>query len=266
MLGAVVGRDKVIARVTASFDFSRVERTEETYDPDRTALRSRRSTREETVGNPPPGGAPGVQANLTNDAASAATASPRSERRDDNQSFEVSKVVSRTVAPVGVLTRLSVAVLIDGTYAEGEGGARVFTPRPAEEVERLKGLVQNAIGFNAERGDAIEIASVPFQAEPVPEGEGFLGAVGRWLPAVATRVGAVGFVVAMLLWVVRPVVLGVAGRRASGPARIDAELDAAMGALTHQNLSIAQEHPERAARLVREWLLESAGGAGTART
>src|SRR3989454_1722830 len=108
MLGAVVGRDKVVARVAASLDFSRVERTEETYDPDRTAIRTQRTTREETIGAKTPGGAPGVQANLTNDpAAAAGPDGPKSERRDESQSYEVSKGVSRPGAAVGAGKPLS---------------------------------------------------------------------------------------------------------------------------------------------------------------
>src|SRR5438445_746144 len=147
------------ARVAASLDFARVERTEETYDPDRTAVRTQRTTREETVGAKTPGGAPGVQANLTNDpAAAAGPEGPKSERRDESQSYEVSKVVSRTVAPVGAVKQLSVAVLIDGTYSEGEGGKRTFSARPSEEMDRLRELVKSAVGFSESRGDKIEIA------------------------------------------------------------------------------------------------------------
>src|SRR5205807_13123 len=188
MLGAVVGRDKVVARVAASLDFSRVERTEETYDPDRTAIRTQRTTREETIGQKTPGGAPGVQANLTNDpAAATGPDGPKSERRDETQSYEVSKVTSRTIAPVGAVKQLSVAVLIDGTYTEGEGGKRTFSARPPEEMDRLRELVKSAVGFSESRGDKIEITSVPFQSEPLPAGEGALGSLGRWAPAIAAR-------------------------------------------------------------------------------
>src|SRR5206468_3499091 len=117
MLAAVVGRDKAVARVAATLDFARVERTEETYDPERTALRTQRTTREQTTGARTGGGAPGVRSNLTNDPAAVNEAEgPRTERRDESQSYEVSKVVSHTVAPAGVVKQLSVAVLIDGTY------------------------------------------------------------------------------------------------------------------------------------------------------
>ncbi|TMA40178.1 MAG: flagellar M-ring protein FliF [Deltaproteobacteria bacterium] len=259
MLGAVVGRDKVVARVAASLDFSRVERTEETYDPDRTAIRTQRTTREETVGAKTPGGAPGVQANLTNDpTAAAGPDGPKSERRDETQSYEISKVVSRTVAPVGAVKQLSVAVLIDGTYTEGEGGKRTFSARPPEEMDRLRELVKSAVGFSESRGDKIEITSVPFQSEPLPAGEGALGSLGRWAPAIAARVLAVLFAAGMLLYVVRPVVLGLAARvpgQVVGPGAL-VGMDAAVAQLTQENLALTQQNPERAAQLVRQWLRE----------
>ena len=82
-------------------------------------------------------------------------------------------------------------------------------------------------------------------------------------PAVLTRLLGVVFAAAMLLYVVRPLVLGLAGRR--GPALPGGRLgitgmDAAMAELAHTNLSLAQQNPERAARLVRQWLLEPGEG------
>ena len=260
MLGAVVGRDKTIARVAASLDFARNERTEETYDPDRAVVKSQRTTREQTTGpRTAAGGAPGVQANLTNDAAAVTSESegPKSERRDESQSFEVSKVVSRTVAPVGALKQLSVAVLIDGTYTEDKG-KRTFVPRPQEEMDRLKELVKGAVGFSETRGDKLEVACVPFQTEPAPAAEGVLGVVGRWAPAVLVRLLAVAFAAAMLLWVVRPVVLAIAARPTVPALETPslARVEVASAQLTQENLTLAQQNPERAAQLVREWLRE----------
>jgi flagellar M-ring protein FliF len=256
MLGAVVGRDKVIARVAATLDPARVERTEESYDPDRTALRTQRSTREETIGTQGPGGAPGVQANLTNDAAAVPEETgPRTERRDESQSYEVSKVVSRTVAPAGVVKQLSVAVLIDGTYSEGDEGKRVYVARSADELERLRELVKSAVGFSDARGDRIEITSVPFQAQPEAAGEGVLAGVARWAPAVLLRLLAVAFVVA-LVWVVRPVALAVLAR-SEGRGRGTAVPESAAARLTQENLALTQQNPERAAQLVRQWLQEN---------
>src|SRR6185369_9364961 len=85
LLAPVIGAGKVVARVAATIDFARTERTEETYDPDKTVVRESSATRE-----------------------TGASASPRVERRDEKQSFDVSKTVSRTVAPVGAVKALSV--------------------------------------------------------------------------------------------------------------------------------------------------------------
>jgi flagellar M-ring protein FliF len=263
MLGAVVGRDKAIARVAATLDFARVERTEETFDPDKTAIRTQHATKEQTVGAHTAGGPPGVQANLTNEAGGGDTGASKSERKDESQSYEVSKVVSRTIGPVGAVKQLSVAVLIDGTYTE-EGGKRTFTPRPQDELDRLKELVKNAVGFSEDRGDKIEVASVAFQAEPLPPGEGALGVVWRWAPVVLTRLLGVAFAAAMLLYLVRPLVLGLGARRggalAGGGGGALTGMDAAMAELTQHNVALAQQNPERAARLVRQWLLEASEG------
>ncbi|HLK11883.1 MAG TPA: flagellar basal-body MS-ring/collar protein FliF [Candidatus Binatia bacterium] len=263
MLGAVVGRDKVIARVAATLDFARVERTEETYDPDRTALQQSHTSREQSVGLRPTAGVAGASANLTNDAnaAPAAGDAPKSDRRDETQTYEVSKVVSHTVAPVGAVKQLSVAVLVDGTY-EVKDGKRTFVPRPAEEIDRLKALVKNAAGLIDARGDKVEVTSVPFQSEPLPAGEGVLGVVWRWLPVVATRVLGLAFAVVMLLYVVRPLLLGLAARPAApagGAAGVVTEMDAAMLELTGENRTLTQRNPERAAQLVRLWLAEAGG-------
>jgi flagellar M-ring protein FliF len=266
MLAAVVGRDKAIARVAATLDFARVERTEESWDPDRTAVRTQRTTREETTGPRLGGGTPGVQANLTNDTNPVEANGPGSSRRDESQSYEISKVVSHTVAPVGAVKQLSVAVLIDGTYAE-EGGKRVFKPRPQEELDRMRELVKSAVGFSEARGDKIEISSVAFQTEPMPEGEGMLAGLGRWAPAVGTRLLGVAFAAAMLLWVVRPIILGLGAR--GGVARpagtfigTVSGVVPATAELTRENLQITQQNPARAAQLVREWLRETAPGGG----
>ncbi|HLY37753.1 MAG TPA: flagellar M-ring protein FliF C-terminal domain-containing protein [Candidatus Binatia bacterium] len=225
MLGAVVGPNGAIARVAATLDFARVERTEETYDPDRTALRSQHATRD-------------------------------SERRDDSQTYEVSKLVSRTVAPGGGLKQLSVAVLVDGVYSE-QNGTRVFTPRSPEEMGRLRELVKGAVGFSEGRGDKIEVVCVPFHTEPVPPGESVLRTVAVSIPAVFLRLLAVAFVVVVLLYVVRPLVLAVATRPAPSAVERPAAALGVEGAgteLTRENVALTRANPERAAQLVREWL------------
>ena len=235
LLGTIVGAGKVVARVAATIDFSRTERTEETYDPDKTALRESHATREQ------------------------APAATRSERRDETQSFEVSKTVSRTVAPVGAVKSLSVAVLVDGTYRE-QNGERVFVPRPEDELERLKTLVAGALGISEARGDRLEVTTAPFQTpepEPTP---GALAGLSPWVPALVPRLLGLGLVLGLLAIVVRPLVRTIGATR--GPARPQipaavVERDGAVGELARENVALAQQNPERAAQLVRQWLAET---------
>ena len=83
---------------------------------------------------------------------------------------------------MGAVKKLSVAVLVDGTWT-GEGEARTFVPRPQEEIDRYRELIKRAVGFNEERGDQIEVASAPFQDPPAveaPEAPGMLARVGAF--------------------------------------------------------------------------------------
>jgi flagellar M-ring protein FliF len=251
MLGTVVGSGKAIARVAATLDFSRTERTEETYDPDKTAVRQTHTTREETTGGKPPGAIGSLPAH----PGAATDGSPTTERQDDAQSYEVSKTVSRTVGPVGTVKQLSVAVLIDGAYRE-EAGKRVFVPRGDDELEKLKTLVASAVGFSEARGDRIEITSAPFQTPELEERPGLLAGAADWVPAVAGRLLGVGLVLAVLVFLVRPIVQSsralprVAGRLL--------ERETAVSDLARENVALTQQNPERAAQLVRQWLLEHA--------
>jgi flagellar M-ring protein FliF len=244
LLATVVGPGKVIARVAATVDFSRTERTEETYDPDRTVLRESRATRE--------------GAGATRGGAAEAGA-PRAERRDDTQRFEVSKTISHTVAPVGAVKSLSVAVLIDGSYRE-ENGTRVFVPRPDGELERLKTLVASAVGFSEARGDRLEVTSAPFRTpepEPAPSG---LAAVPAWVPSLAARALGVVLVLGVLAVVVRPLVRTLGPARGGARPRLAApvaEHEGAVGELARANVALVQQNPERAAQLLRQWLAES---------
>ncbi len=265
MLGTVVGREGVIARVAAQLDFARAERTEERFDPDGAVVKTQQASKEETIGAKLAGGAPGTQSNLTNDPiAVEQPQGPTSHRKEEQQTYEISKVISRTIAPVGAVQQLSVAVLVDGTWKE-ENGERTFVPRPQDELDRLKELVKSAVGFNEERGDRVEITSAPFQVPEVVSEGGVVSTVTRWAPSVLTRLLGVAFVAVALLYVVKPLLMTLAQRRS--PLGANGEIDtsdmtAAMAQLTHENLQLTQRNPERAAQLVREWLYEDAD-AGT---
>jgi flagellar M-ring protein FliF len=259
MLGRVVGADKVNARVNVLLDLTRVETTEERVDPDRTAVSSERLSREESNDARAAGGVPGVASNLTNETPEV-TGGTRSERRDESVTYEVSKTTSRSVGSIGQVERLSVAVLIDGTYEQAEGGA-TFVPRPPEELDRYTELVKSAVGFSEARGDRVEVASVPFTATVVPE-TGWLDtamSVSGGLIAYVPRLLGAGLLLAFLLFVVRPAIGRLSAQAVPGRVSVTGhgvlpELDGIVQRLGDENRRLTTEDPERAAYLVRQWL------------
>ena len=67
----------------------------------------------------------------------------------------------------GRVNRISAAVLVDGIYSKNAKGEITYQPRPKEEIDRIAALVRSAIGFDAKRGDQVEVVNLRF-AEPMP--------------------------------------------------------------------------------------------------
>lgn len=171
MLTKVVGPGKVVARVTADIDFSQNDREEESYDPSGTVVRSERSIEEGTTEAARGGGIPGVVSNLDespNLLGAPDTAKDKAGRAEQVKNYEVSRAVIRSSSPRGKLTRLSVAVMVDGTYESAAGAAadapKVFAPLPGDKLEQIEQVVRSAVGFNSDRGDTLTVENVPFYA------------------------------------------------------------------------------------------------------
>lgn len=173
MLEKVVGQGKVVARVSAVLDFRVMEKTEESYDPEEPVVRSMHR-RSEKLSAPVRGGKSTVR------STSGQSAKPYygtdHEKTDEIVNYEINRVVSKTVMPVGELEKLSMAVLVDGVYSKNDKGVEEFQPRSKKEIETLKNLVKRSVGFDVERGDQIVVTSIPFrkvELEIGPVEEGF---------------------------------------------------------------------------------------------
>ena len=168
MLERTVGAGRVRAEVKADMDFDRITTTSETFDPDGQVVRSTQSVEENattgdselsspvTVASNLPASAPGAQ------PKAGTKSSTESTRTEETVNFEISKTTKTHVREAGIVNRLSVAVLIDGTYSDGEEGERIYKPRSAEELAQLTKLVRSAIGFDAKRGDTVELINMRF--------------------------------------------------------------------------------------------------------
>ena len=172
MLEKVVGEGKVVARVSATLDFRVMEKTEESYDPEEPVVRSLHR-RSEKSSAPVRGGESTAGSTSGQSAKSYGT---DHEKTDEIVNYEINRVVSKTVMPVGELEKLSMAVLVDGIYSKNDKGVEEFQPRSKKEIETLENLVKKSVGFDAERGDQIVVTSIPFRKVELETGfveEGF---------------------------------------------------------------------------------------------
>ncbi|MFY9270884.1 MAG: flagellar basal-body MS-ring/collar protein FliF [Candidatus Manganitrophaceae bacterium] len=278
MLERVVGSEKAVVRVTSLLDFRRVELTEEKFDPDTQVVRSEQRAQEQANGtsaNSGPSGIPGVRSNTPpgNQAASptGTTASNNSQKKNEVINYEISKTVSRIVEPVGAIKKLSVAVLVDGTYepAQGETG-RKYLPRSEEEMKKLEELVKKAMGYSAERQDQVEVVNIPFETGPVSEGEtpenpSLVQTWTQWLPLARLAAGPLLAVIIFFL-VVRPILKALLAPTAppvlassstsnmafpenAEPRRIETSKD-------DQTLKLAKENPQVATQVIKKWIKE----------
>lgn len=174
MLTGILGFGKVRAQVAVDMDFDRVNRTEERFDPEGSVLRSNQLISEEESSNAAGGVDPvSVATNLPEqDAedggfAGGGTAADSRERTEEVNNFEVSRVVENVVRDSGIVRRLSIAVLVDGSYqVNEETGEEEYVPRTDEELEQITALVRASVNFDSDRGDVIQVSNLPFvQAE-----------------------------------------------------------------------------------------------------
>lgn len=170
IVASIVGRGRARVQVAAEIDFNRVQQTSESFDPESRVVRSTQTRTENqatteakdgqvSVSNELPGAASGGAQGNTKDA---------SNKNEEVVNYEISKTTRNEVIESGRIKRLSVAVLVDGIYTKPAGAAEaVYQPRPPEELERIATLVRSSIGFDAKRGDNVEVVNLRFAEAPL---------------------------------------------------------------------------------------------------
>ncbi|MET0287963.1 MAG: flagellar basal-body MS-ring/collar protein FliF, partial [Polyangiales bacterium] len=226
ILDATLGPGRAMVRVAAEVSFAREEVTEERVDPNSVASRSFQITEErDTNSSATAGGVPGAVGTLEGaDDKLTSTSADGVSRRSETRNFEISKTVRHTAEPVGRVQRLSVAVVVDGTY-KGKGEKREFVVRSPAELAVIKNVVATAAGTKDERGDRVTVECVPFAetatevvAEVAPTGVDAL--VKKNLPLVAGGGGA------LLLLIVGGAVFLVMRKKKGPPSKIELKLAA----------------------------------------
>ncbi|MBD2812156.1 flagellar M-ring protein FliF [Xenorhabdus sp. Vera] len=314
ILAPVVGRGNIHAQVTAQVDFSRREETAEEYrpnqPPNQAAVRSKQSSSSEQNGGPLVGGVPGALSNQPSAAPSAPIEKPntnanskgngdeksdqqqrnnrnnsyermvsnnRNNRYDETTNYEVDRTIRHTQLHAGSVERLSVAVVVNYTTAQGENGPET-KPLTPEQLAQIEALTREAMGFSSDRGDSLNVVNTPFNdttevIETLPFWQhpvllDKLLDAGRWL--------LLAFI-AWLLWR-KMIVPQIAKKRAAEKAALDtqknqqkqntetnAEMDEKMrrkmarqrvnAELQSQRIrELAEKDPRVVALVIRQWM------------
>lgn len=160
MLDGTLGPGRSVVRVIADLNFDKVEKSAETYDPDQVAIRSE----ETTAAAAGPDGGGSQNSTITN--------------------YEISKSVERVVSAYGNINRLSVAIIVDGSYAVPAGSPAdaeaVYQPRSEDELQKIGALVRTAVGFDSTRADHIEVVNLAFDTRTLDETQMELDNVSNW--------------------------------------------------------------------------------------
>ncbi|MCC6301890.1 MAG: flagellar M-ring protein FliF [Gammaproteobacteria bacterium] len=280
----IAGLGAVKAQVNADLDFTVTEETQESFNPNPPAVRSEQTVDEKTLSSQQSGGVPG---SLSNQAPSTTAAAPAAEAaapagssvQRTTRNYEIDKTISHTKRNGAAIKRLSAAVVIDDRTKVDEDGETVREPLSEEEIARITNLVKEAIGFDTERGDSVNVINQSFTLPPAPEElpePSMLSTLNVW--DIAKQALGIGVVLFLIFGVLRPVLRELAAKGKAPPQALPqgegsmaedqltlsggmrpAALPAgAAGGGYDSNLNMARtlasQDPKRTAQVVRNWV------------
>ena len=295
LLEKSVGLGNTKVNVNADLDFDRISTTEEKFDPDGQVVRSSNTIEETSSGQESEAEQPvGVQQNLPDAQAGGggAKSTNTESRTEEVTNFEISKKITNHVRESGLVKRISVAVLIDGELIEQEDGEVVYRERTEQEMDNLAKLVSSAIGYNAERGDTVEVINMRFVEKEVDLEEPldlFFGLQKQDLVRIAEVIVLLILAVLAILLVVRPLLTrafeALPAAAAEAEQRLLAEaagvpaiqgpeggeeedyeelidIDRVEGRVKSSSVKrvgeIVEKHPEEALSIIRNWMYQEA--------
>ena len=178
ILSPIVGDGRVRAQVNAEINFTTTEKTQELFNPDQVAVQNKKISEEsrarEGAG---PGGVPGALTNqppeagtVTGETATGTVATAAAvvdKMMQSTRNYELDRTISHTKLATGNIHRLSVAVLIDNKPSPDGTGEPI--PYSEKEINLFNQLVRDAVGFNVQRGDSVNVINAAFSPVPEPE-------------------------------------------------------------------------------------------------
>ena len=216
IVGSVVGSGHARVQVTADMNYNHTSETSETYDPDSKVVRSTQTVEQNSSDTNANSNAVSVAAALPNQQNTGTDSSTKSNsgRTEETTNYEISKTTKTSTVDGGTVKNLSVAVVIDGAK-DGD-----YKPRTPAEMKQIEALVKSTMGFDATRGDQVQVTSMAFAkidtALATPATAPLLGLdSGYWFKIIEAGIFAV---TSLLLgfFVARPLI-----KRAFGPVRVE---------------------------------------------
>jgi len=195
ILEPVTGKDNVKATVTVDMSFNESERIEETYGrnspPNASSIRSQQST-EASTPTTPSTGIPGATTNQPpgqaqapiNNAAGAAgnnnaqnlnpppgAATTNTSRRDNTINYELDRAIQSTKGQKGQVRRVSAAVVLNLKPGGIDDKGKPLKPvaYTTKEIDQIKDLVRDAVGFDDKRGDSVSVANIAFRPDVIED-------------------------------------------------------------------------------------------------
>lgn len=241
LVEGVVGSGAARVQVSADLNRNSITESQEIYDPDRSVLRSRQRSSEESTETDGAANAVSASENLPDEGNAGRNSSQsarQSENTTDSQEFALSRTTTTRVTEAGNIERLSVAVAVDGTVEIAEDGTRSYVPRSAEEMAQITALVRSAMGFTQVEGgrqDSLEVTNIRFsRADPdmgTPAASGF--SMNKNDIMRAAEIGVMFLTALLVIFLVaRPLAKGAAS---AGPAMaIAGGGNSGGGAISHE--------------------------------
>jgi flagellar M-ring protein FliF len=167
IVSSVVGAGRARVQLSADFDYNKVTQTSDRFDPEGRVLRSSQ-TREESSATADNSGQVTVNNELpgNQNKDNATPARDQSKKTEETNNYEISRTTKTEVTEAGRVNRISVAVLVDGSYSKNEKGEMVYQERSKEQLDRIAALVRSSIGFDQKRGDQVEVVNLKFAEAP----------------------------------------------------------------------------------------------------
>ena len=285
----MVGKDNFRAQVAADVDFDQVEQTAESYKPNPSpdqAIRSQQTT-EQINPLQGPQGVPGALTNQPPVPATAPLTAPPvaggpgaagaavSSNRSAVLNYELDRSIQHIKQAVGQVKRLSVAVVVNNRTIPGTDGTPTSVPLTDDEISRITNLVREAVGYNADRGDSINVANSAFAQDGVEPALPLwkdpemveLGKEGlNWLLVlVALLLAYFGVIRPLLRTVLPPPVKAETGAGAAGEEALEegeegvrvtlsGEAEESFEQRLERIRQLARDDPKTMANLMKNWM------------